>query len=178
MLQRYALQNSAVRVRVVNSAVRVRFSSENFGILKDCWMKLLDSCHVFNYTALSPVFSTNVVCAQSVSKLSKNMLVSNIMIKPNNSIISLKIWYNGMSSILLENTIIPIQVALHHCPHALPQTVITIQLTLLACIIAHMSHHKFFSKAVVLTIAVKALGMLQHTNPFSLNWSWYCETFI
>ena len=43
-LQRYALQNSAVRVRVINSAVRVRFSSENFGILKDCWMKLLDSC--------------------------------------------------------------------------------------------------------------------------------------
>ena len=36
--------NSAVRVRVVNSAVRVRFSSENYGILKDCWMKLLDSC--------------------------------------------------------------------------------------------------------------------------------------
>ena len=43
------------------------------------------------YTALNPVFSTNVVCAQSVSKLSKNMLVSNIMIKPNNSTISLKI---------------------------------------------------------------------------------------
>ena len=36
--------NSAVRVRVVNSAVRFRFSSENYGILKDCWMKLLDSC--------------------------------------------------------------------------------------------------------------------------------------
>ena len=36
--------NSAVGVRVVNSAVRVRFSSENYGILKDCWMKLLDSC--------------------------------------------------------------------------------------------------------------------------------------
>ena len=36
--------NSAVRVRVVKSAVRVRFSSENHGILKDCWMKLLDSC--------------------------------------------------------------------------------------------------------------------------------------
>ena len=41
------------------------------------------------YTAISPVFSTNmtnVVCAQSVSKLSKSMLVSIIMIKPNNSI--------------------------------------------------------------------------------------------
>ena len=31
-------------ILVVNSAVRVRFSSENCGILKDCWMKLLDSC--------------------------------------------------------------------------------------------------------------------------------------
>ena len=36
--------NSAVRVRVVNSVVRARFSSENYGILKDCWMKLLDLC--------------------------------------------------------------------------------------------------------------------------------------
>ena len=36
--------NLAVRVSIVNSAVRVRFSSENYGILKDCWMKLLDSC--------------------------------------------------------------------------------------------------------------------------------------
>ena len=27
---------------LVNSALRVRFSSENYGILKDCWMKLLD----------------------------------------------------------------------------------------------------------------------------------------
>ena len=36
--------NLAVRVRAVNSAVRVQFSSENYGILKDCWMKLLDSC--------------------------------------------------------------------------------------------------------------------------------------
>ena len=35
----------------------------------------------------------------------------------------------------------------------------------------HRSHvpSQSFSKAVVLTIAVKALGMLQHTNPFSLN---------
>ena len=33
------------------------------------------------------------------------MAVSNIMIKPNKSIISLKIWYNNMSSFLLQNTI-------------------------------------------------------------------------
>ena len=41
--------------------------------------------------------------------------------------------------------------------HGLPQTIIPIQLTLLA---------------------VKVLVMLQHTNPLSLNWSWYWETFI
>ena len=35
----------------------------------------------------------------------------------------------------------------------------------------HRSHvpSQSFSKTVVLIIAVKALGMLQHTNPFSLN---------
>ena len=45
----------------------------------------------------------------------------------------------------------------------------------------HRSHvpSQSFSKAVVvLTIAVKVLGMLQHTYPISLNWSWYWETFI
>ena len=61
------------------------------------------------------------------------------------------------------------------------------QVTLfLACIISHMSYPQIiipiqltlqgmhdlsqsFSKAVVPTIAVKVLGMLQHTNPLSLN---------
>ena len=65
-----------------------------------------------------------------------------------------------MSSYLFYNTLIPIQVTLfgvHHRPHGLPQNIIPIQLTLLA---------------------VKVLGMLQHTNPLSLNWSWYWETFI
>ena len=60
---------------------------------------------------------------QSVSKLSKNMPESNIMIEPNNSIISLKIWYNGVLSCLFQNTIICIQVALfdmHHYSHVLP----------------------------------------------------------
>ena len=45
------------------------------------------------------------------------------MIEPNNSIISLKIWYSGMSSFLFQNTIIPIQVTLfgmHHYSHVLP----------------------------------------------------------
>ena len=99
------------------------------------------------------------------------------MIKPNNRIISLKIWYNSMSSFLLQNTIIPIQVTLHHCSHVLPQTIIPIQLTLLG---VHQRSHvplQSFSKALVLTIAVKVLEMLQHTNPLSLNWSWYWETF-
>ena len=81
--------------------------------------------------------TTNVVCV----KLSKNMPVSNIMIKPHKSIISLKIWYNGRSSFLFQNTIIPIQVTLlgmHHCSHILPQTIIPIQLTLLG--MHHCSH--------------------------------------
>ena len=43
---------------------------------------------------------------------------------------------------------------MHHCPHALSQS---------------------SSKAVVLTIGVKILGMLQHTNPHRLNWRWYWE---
>ena len=50
------------------------------------------------------------------------MAESNIMIEPNNSIISLKIWYNGVSSFLFQNTI-PIQVTLfgmHHYSHVLP----------------------------------------------------------
>ena len=62
------------------------------------------------------------------------------MIKPNSSIN-----YNQFEKMvrwhvfhLLQNTIIPIQVTLHHCSHALPQTIIPIQLILLACIIAHM----------------------------------------
>ena len=46
-----------------------------------------------------------------------------------------------------------------------PQTVIPIQLSLLG--VHGLSQS--FSKAVVLTIAVKVLGMLQHTNPLSLN---------
>ena len=67
---------------------------------------------------------------------------------------------------------------MHHYSHVLPQTIIPIQLTLLGM---HRCSHvlsQSFSKAVVLTIAVKVLGMLQHTDPLSLNWSWYWETFI
>ena len=60
-----------------------------------------------------------------------------------------------MSSFLFHNTIIPIQATLlgvHHRPHDLQQTIIPIQL--------------------LTFLAVKVLGMLQHTNPLSLNWSW------
>ena len=44
----------------------------------------------------------------------------------------------------------------------------------------HHSHipSQSFSKAVVRTIAVKVLDVLHHTNPLSLNWSWYWETLI
>ena len=46
-----------------------------------------------------------------------------------------------------------------------PQIRIPIQLTMLG----KHDLSQSFSKAVVLTIAVKILGMLQHTNPLSLN---------
>ena len=73
-----------------------------------------------------------------------------------------------MSSFLFQNTIIPIQVLCLACiiTHmSYPQIIIPIQLTLLG--VHGLSQS--FSKAVVLTIAVKVLGMLQHTNPLSLN---------
>ena len=71
-----------------------------------------------------------------------------------------------------------LSVAKHYNPYSvnfaslltvLPQTIIPIQLTLLR--VHHRSHvpSQSFSKAVVLTIAVKVLGMLQHTNALSLN---------
>ena len=78
-----------------------------------------------------------------------------------------------MSSFLFQNTIISIQVTfllgMHHYSHVLPHTIIPIQLTLLGM---HCCSHvlsQSFSKAVALTIAVKVLGMLQHTNPLSLS---------
>ena len=97
---------------------------------------------------------------------------SNIMIEPNNSIVSLKIWYNGVSSFLFQNTIIPIQVTLfgmHHYSHVLPTDYNPYSANLAG---VHDRLHvpsQSFSKAAVLTIAVKVLGMLQHTNPLSLN---------
>ena len=66
------------------------------------------------YTVLSLVFSTNVVCV----KTQQNILVSNIMIKPNNSISSLKIWYNHRPSFLFQNTTIPIQQTCWACFNA------------------------------------------------------------
>ena len=109
---------------------------------------------------------------QSVSKLSKNMPESNIMLEPNNSMISLKIWYNGVSSFLFQNTIIPIQVTLfgmHHYAHVLPTDYNPYSANLAG---VHDHSHvssQSFSKVAVLTIAVKVLGMPQHTNPLSLN---------
>ena len=47
------------------------------------------------------MFSTNVVCVKTQQKYASV-----------NSIISLKIWYNGMSFFLFQNTMIPIQVTL------------------------------------------------------------------
>ena len=66
--------------------------------------------------------------------------VSNTMIKPNNSI-SLKIWYNHMSSF---------------CSKML------FSLVCWTCINAHVYYHRL-SKATVFIIAVKVLGMLHYT---------------
>ena len=58
----------------------------------------------------------------------------------------------------------------------------TFQLTLLGmhqCLLdMHQCSH-VVPQTIVLTIAVKVLGMLYlHTNPLSLHWSWYWETYI
>ena len=94
------------------------------------------------------------------------------MIEPNNSIITLKIWYNGVSSCLFQNTVIRIQVTLfgmHHYSHVLPTDYNPYSANLAG---VHDRSHvpsQSFLKAAVLTIAVKVLGMLQHTNPLSMN---------
>ena len=75
-------------------------------------------------------------------------------------------WHVFLS--VAKHYLIRIQVTLlgmHHYSYVLPQTIIPIQLTLLGM---HRCSHvlsQSVSKAVVLTIAVKVLGMLQHT-PF------------
>ena len=65
-----------------------------------------------------------------------------------------------------------IQVTLfgmHHYSHVLPTDYNPYSANLAG--VHHRSHvpSQSFSKAVVLTVAVKVLGMLQHTNPLSLN---------
>ena len=67
---------------------------------------------------------------------------------------------------------IPIQETLfgmHHYLHVLPTDYNPYSANLAG--VHHRLHvpSQSFSKAVVLTIAVKVLGMLQHTNPLSLN---------
>ena len=74
--------------------------------------------------------------------------------------------------LLFQNTIIPIQVTLfrmHHYSHVLPTDYNPYSANLAG---VHDRSHvssQSFSKAAVLTIAVKVLGTLQHTNPLSLN---------
>ena len=68
-----------------------------------------------------------------------------------------------MSPFLFQNAIIPIQVTLvgmHHYSYVLPQTIIPMQLTLLGMYRCSHVLSQSFSKAVVLTIAVKVLSML------------------
>ena len=72
-----------------------------------------------------------------------------------------------MSSFLFHNTIIPIQVTLLGVRASSPG--------------AHMTYNKQTIIPIQLTfLAVKVLGMLQaqHTNPLSLNWSWYWEIYL
>ena len=78
------------------------------------------------------------------------------MIKPNKSIISLKIWYNNMSSFLFQNTIQLSLLGMHQCSHGVPQ------------IFKSYSHNscESFGHAAL------------HANPLSLHSSWYRETFI
>ena len=77
-----------------------------------------------------------------------------------------------MSSFLFQNTIIPIQVTLfgmYHYSHVLPTDYNPYSANLAG---VHDRSHvpsQSFSKAGVLAIAVKVLGMLQHTNSLSLN---------
>ena len=85
------------------------------------------------YTALSVVFSTNVVCVKTQQK---HCSIKHHD-KPNNSISSFKIWYDHRPSFLFQNTIIPIQ------------------LTCLACFNAHMKYHTLNS--------CESLGMLHYT---------------
>ena len=61
------------------------------------------------YSALSPVFSTNVVCVKTQQKLAR----SNIMMEPNNSKYQLKIGFFRS----LEITIILTQVVAHYILH-------------------------------------------------------------
>ena len=73
------------------------------------------------------------------------------------------------SSFLFQNTIIPIQVTvfgIHHYSNVLPTDYNPYSANLVGRAWPVMQS---FSKAIVLTIAVKVLGMLQHTNPLSLN---------
>ena len=111
------------------------------------------SIHIDGYTALSLVFSTNVVC---VKILSKNMVVSNIMMKPNNT---LKIRYNNMSSFLFQNTIQLTLLDMHQCSHVIPQ--------IFKSYCSHNSCESFGHAHYTLII-----------NPLSLHSSWYWETFV
>ena len=102
-----------------------------------------------SYSALSLVFSTNVVCVKTQQKTCqyqkynqlKNMIQWHVFI-------SVPQHYNPYSGNFARRASSP----------TWPTTIyIPIQQTFLV---------------------VKVLGMLQHTNPLSLNWSWYWETFI
>ena len=78
-----------------------------------------------------------------------------------------------MSSFQFQNTIFKGNFVIHM---SYPQTIIPIQANLAG---VHGRSHvpsQSFSKAAVL-IAVKVLGMLQHTNPLSLNYKLILRDF-
>ena len=86
------------------------------------------------------------------------MPISNIMIKPNNTIINLKIWYNCMSPFLFQYKN---PYSSNFAGHA----------SLLSCPITE------FFKSCCSHNSCEGFGYAS-TNPLSLNWSWYWETFI
>ena len=104
------------------------------------------------YMALSLVFSINAVCVKTKQK--HGSIKHHDHFKPNNSIISLRIWYNNMSSFLFQNT-----ESANFEGYA---SMLTSSNT------DYCSHNCWES------FGHDSL----HTNPLSLHSSWYWETFV
>ena len=117
------------------------------------------------YSALSPVLSTNVVCVKTQQKHARIKHHDRTKQKLKNMIqwcvfLSVPKHYDPYSGNFVWHATLS---------HVLPTDYYPYSANLAG---VHDRSHvpsQSFSKAVVLTIAVKVLGMLQHTNPLSLN---------